>query len=275
MTGWIIYSKEDVEKNRYYIQMYVEKFKKFNVDIQTVVVQDIENINKFIKNNKPDFAINRSRFEDIAKKLESIGVRVFNNSKVTKIANDKAVTYKLLKNVVPFMPVKYKENEIISGIKSNDFSYPYVIKSCGGHGGSQVFMVEDDESMAEAAGQMKDEKYLIQQCCSDLGKDVRVYIIGNQIVASMLRTSTESFKSNYSLGGKAELYELNEEEKNMVIAITKKLPIDFGGIDFTFHNGKAVFNEIEDAVGARMLYNVAGIDIVQMFIDYIAKLLGI
>lgn len=275
MTGWIIYSKEDVEKNKYYIQMYVDKFKKYNVDIQTIVVQDIENIEEFIKNNRPDFAINRSRFEDIAAKLQNTGVRVFNSSQVTRVANDKAETYEFLKDTVSFMPVKCEEREIISGIESNGFSFPYVVKSCGGHGGSQVFMATDNESLEEAVRQMNGEKYLVQQCCSDLGKDVRIYIIGNEIVTAMLRTSTESFKSNYSLGGKAEVYELNEKEERMVKAIIKKLPIDFGGIDFTFHNGKAVFNEIEDAVGARMLYNVAGIDIVQIFINYIVEVLGI
>ena len=33
----------------------------------------------------------------------------------------------------------------------------------------------------------------------------------------------------------------------MVKQILNKFKIDYGGIDFTFHNGKAVFNEIEDA----------------------------
>lgn len=55
----------------------------------------------------------------------------------------------------------------------------------------------------------------------------------------------------------------------MVKQILNKFQIDYGGIDFTFHNGKAVFNEIEDAVGARMLYSVCDIDIAKLFVDYI------
>ena len=275
MTGWIIYSKEDVEKNKRYIQMYVEKFAKFHVKIKTVIIQEIIDIENLLEIDNPKFAINRSRENDIAKELEKRGVRVFNSSKVTEIANNKAATYELLKNVVPFMPVRYGRKKIISGIWGSHFSYPYIIKSCSGHGGSQVFMVSDEKTEREALSFLQGEDYLIQKSCSDLGKDVRVYVVGNKIVASMLRTSTESFKSNYSLGGKAEVYELNEEEKRMVKAITEKLPMDYAGIDFIFHNGRAVFNEIEDAVGARMLYAVAGPDIVSLFVDYIVQVLGI
>ena len=199
----------------------------------------------------------------------------FNSSIVTDIANDKVKTYEFLKGVVPFLPVRCEGKEIYSEIEGNDFVYPYVLKSCSGHGGSQVFMVANNDERQEAINQLNGDKYLIQQCCSDLGKDVRVYILNNEIVAAVLRTSTKSFKSNYSLGGNVQLYKLNDEEKNMVEHILEKLHLDYAGIDFTFHNGKAVFNEIEDAVGARMLYQVSDIDIVNEFAQEITKALGV
>ena len=37
------------------------------------------------------------------------------------------------------------------------------------------------------------------------------------------------------------------------------------------HNGKWVLNEIEDAVGARMLYSLADFDIVKEYAAYIAE----
>ena len=65
---------------------------------------------------------------------------------------------------------------------------------------------------------------------------------------------------------------LNEEEKNKVnriIELVTPLGADYYGIDFVFDNGKAVFNELEDAVGARMIYANTEIDIIGMYIDYI------
>ena len=138
----------------------------------------------------------------------------------------------------------------------------------------QVFLVNNSKEEEQAVKAMNGQEYVVQQCCSDLGRDVRVYIIGNKIIKAVLRTSTESFKSNYSLGGKVQEYTLNNEEKAMVERIVDKLPLDYAGIDFTFNNGKAVFNEIEDAVGARMLYQVSDIDIVEMYIKYILEQLS-
>lgn len=41
---------------------------------------------------------------------------------------------------------------------------------------------------------IENDKFVKQQCCTDLGKDVRVYIIGNKVVAAVLRTSEKALK---------------------------------------------------------------------------------
>ena len=88
------------------------------------------------------------------------------------------------------------------------------------------------------------------------------------MVAAVLRES-DDFRSNYSLGGKATATELTEKEKEIVDKITKIINIDYAGIDLIYHNGEPVFNEIEDPVGARMLYENTDIDIVEIFVKYI------
>lgn len=266
--GWVIYSREDAEKNKGFIRMLKEDFDQYDVELKLVILEEIDKPEVFVKNANIDFAINRSRNSYIAELLEKREIRVFNNSMVTDIANNKGKNYKYLEGIVPFLPIIYQREVIGSHESIRDFTYPYVIKSCCGHGGSQVFLVHNEDEKKQALSKIKD-KYVIQKLCSDIGKDVRVYVIGNKIVKAVLRTSKESFKSNYSLGGSAREYNLNNYEIAMVKQILNKFKIDYGGIDFTFHNGKAVFNEIEDAVGARMLYSVCDIDIAKLFVDYI------
>lgn len=259
MNGWIIYSRKDFEKNQRFIDLLRESFEPYDIQLELVVLE--QGIPKKI----PDFAVNRSRDGKVANYLEKKGVRVFNNSQVTKIANDKEKTYRFLKGSVPYMAVE--------GIQTppDGLQYPYVIKSCFGHGGSQVFLVHNKEEEVQVLRRLKGEKYLKQKLASDIGKDVRVYIIGNKIIAAMLRTSTESFKSNYTLGGSARQYQLSTEEIHMVNTILEKMPMDYGGIDFIFHQGKPVFNEIEDAVGARMLYENTDIHSIKLFAEYIVE----
>lgn len=42
MIGWLIYSTVDVEKNKYYIQMYKDKFKEHFIEIKLVIVEELE-----------------------------------------------------------------------------------------------------------------------------------------------------------------------------------------------------------------------------------------
>ena len=43
------------------------------------------------------------------------------------------------------------------------------------------------------------------------------------------------------------------------------------GIDFVFHKGRMIFNEIEDVAGARSLYSLTDYDIVDDYISYIQE----
>lgn len=87
----------------------------------------------------------------------------------------------------------------------------------------------------------------------------------------MLRISDKDFRSNFCLGGMAEVYNLSDEEVEKVEKVIRLFDFDFVGIDFIFNNGKMVFNEIEDVVGSRMVYTYTNIDIVEMYVDYILE----
>ena len=92
-----------------------------------------------------------------------------------------------------------------------------------------------------------------------------------KIICAVLRKRETDFRSNYCLGGTAEIYNLNESEKALVYKIASRIKYDYIGIDFVFDGGKAVFNEIEDAVGARMVYDKTDIDILRLYCEYIKK----
>ena len=66
-------------------------------------------------------------------------------------------------------------------------------------------------------------------------------------------------------------YKLSASEEALVLKIASLLKFDYIGIDFVFNKGKIVFNEIEDSVGARMVYEKTDIDILRLYCDYIKK----
>ena len=68
------------------------------------------------------------------------------------------------------------------------------------------------------------------------------------------------------------MYFLKAVEQELVQKIIDLFDFDMVGIDFILDdNGNLVFNEIEDVVGARMLYQCSDIDIVKEYLCYISK----
>ena len=99
-----------------------------------------------------------------------------------------------------------------------------------------------------------------------------MYVLGDTILAAVCRTAKEGFKSNYSLGGEVSLYTLSDENISFVKKIMEQFSFGLVGIDFLVdEKGKFLFNEIEDVVGARMLYQLTSINLVEKYLQFILE----
>lgn len=143
-----------------------------------------------------------------------------------------------------------------------------VVKSVSGHGGTEVFLVENQEFDPRMLTIESD--FVIQPLVGNKHQDLRVYVLGKEILACVLRTAKEGFKSNFSLGGNVELYQLTEEQEENINRITALFDFGLVGIDFIVaDDGTLLFNEIEDVVGARMLYQCTDINLVKKYLSFI------
>lgn len=237
MNGVLIYTKEEAQRNRF----AVNKFKE-NLGVNLV--------DESYKGNA-DFVINRTNDYKIAEYFEQKGIRVFNPSSLSRLANDKQLCYEFMEdNGVEIMPIHYE-------------GVPVVKKKIDGHGGTEVEMLTATEEFQKG--------YVYQKPCDTLGRDLRVWVLGGEIVTAILRESKTDFRSNFCLGGSAVPYTLSSDEKRLVKKITALVKSDYIGIDFIFNDGRLVFNEIEDTVGARMVYDQTDIDILSLYCDYIKE----
>ncbi len=259
--GWLIYEKDGAQKNQWFISRLIEEFRLAGVELSLYILQ--ENQREFI-GETPDFAIVRAIAPYINKTLETCGVRVFNNSETAKTACDKWQTFQKCKewNIPLLDTVKHGEK----------MDFPCVMKSRNGHGGAEVFWIENEEQAREIIEKNPNETgYIFQKINEILGKDMRVYAIGGEIVASVMRTSKQDFRSNFSLGGKVGSVKADETQKQIVKTLYEKLSFDYIGIDFLPTKTGWVLNEIEDSAGARMLYSCTDIDIVKLFVAHVLK----
>lgn len=285
MVGWLIYSQADVEKNKYYIRFYLEEGKKRNMDICLVLSEDLK---AGIKGNRwfitvkdekvpyPDFAVCRTIYPLLNKQLEALGIPVFNNSMVAEICNNKAKTYQYVAQLnIPMIDTEFcKYSQLENRLSA--ITEPTVVKAVAGHGGSQVFLLNPGQSTdverhkKHIIENMKGADAVLQPLTGSRHQDLRVYVIGKEIIGCVLRTARQGFKSNYSLGGEVRTYSLSPEETKLAEKIINLFDFGLVGIDFLIGNqGELFFNEIEDVVGARMLYQCTDINLVGLYLDYI------
>lgn len=243
MLGYLIYDEKDVHRgtNYNFISWFIEEANTHGLTLKLVTQHTLPE-------ETPDFVINRSRFHELSLKYNC---KHFNSAKVTEIANDKWLTYENFKNIVPMMKTT---------LASNNKKYPCIYKSRHGHGGTEVYHSSINRDF--------DDGYIAQEIATP-GKDLRVYILNNEVYASIMRTNNQDFKSNYTLGGHGAIHTLTHYEHQIIEKVLDILPITYGGIDLLYHKGQPVLNEIEDPVGAKMLYNLTDLNIVKDYFKII------
>src|SRR5699024_10382671 len=110
---------------------------------------------------------------------------------------------------------------------------------------------------------------------SSYGKDMRLQVVGDQVVASMLRRSSNDFRANVTAGGSMEPYNPTNIEQELAIAATKAIGADFAGVDLLFGpNGYPIISEVNSNAHIRNLFDCTNINVADFIIDYIIQELG-
>lgn len=295
MNAILLYDEVDICKNQWFINHFIDEASKQGISLILLKSSELYSISNMPNNNsfdwskiifKPDFVINRSRDSYLSSLLENEGIKSYNSSEVIKIANNKDLTYKYFQSMdIECLPYICNSIDNFLSLPRNEFltsisvlGYPLVLKPTDGHGGKDISLVTNNTTLIETLSSLyvtdKSRNFIIQKFASDPGLDLRVYVMGNKILAGILRSSISDFRSNFSLGGQAALHNLSKEESELVARISSAFNSDFIGIDFVYNNGMPILNEIEDAVGCRMLYSSTDIDVIPLYLNHIQNSLS-
>lgn len=242
MKGVVLYTPQEAQRNAFSVDLFQSELP---VQLAPPTYR-----------GPADFVINRSNDPAPAQFYEARGVRVFNPAAFTELANDKDACYRYMAaNGVPILPIDYK-------------TPPLVVKPKNGRGGQGVRLITGGEIP-------KDPNFVYQKAADTPGRDLRVWVLGGKIITAALRISDTDFRANYCLGGRAVLHTLTEEEKRLVQKVIALVQGDYYAVDLLFDGGHPVFNELEDAVGARMVYDLTKIDILRLYCKYVRNVLSL
>lgn len=304
----LIYDSEGAKKNASYIKMHFDYGNKLGIEFVLIIIDKAKKQTEDLFHNissYPRYAIVRTINTELSLFLEKNGVTIFNNYEISKLANNKYLAIDFVKkntdipylesklfsyheldeilgNSVYELDEKLKDENQKSGKNQKNANYEldeklknknheFVIKSLDGHGGNEVFLSSDSFDLISK--KLTKKHFLIQPYLKNAKEDVRVFVVFNKIYACVKRRAVSDFKSNFSLGGEVSFYIPPQKLVSYVNQLFELLDFSFAGIDFLIdENGDYIFNEIEDVVGARMLYNTSKeLDILYDFLVELQK----
>ncbi len=231
----------------------------------------------------PDFVLFWDKDIRLATALENMGLRLFNNARAIGLCDDKSMTHLSLAGSIP-MPKTICAPMTYQNIGYNDLSFvkkatdvlglPMVIKECFGSFGGQVYLANTLKEATERIASLAGTPFIMQEFIrSSFGRDIRLQVVGDRVVAAMLRyNDAGDFRANITAGGKMKPYIPTEAQTKIAVLACQKLGLDFAGVDLLFgENDEPVLCEINSNAHFKNLYDCTGVNVAESILCYIAK----
>jgi RimK family alpha-L-glutamate ligase len=214
---------------------------------------------------------------DALHRLEDLGVCVVNSAESIERAVDKYYTSTLLEDAglpTPRTVITESSKEAMEAFE--ELGGDVVVKSLFGSLGAGMTRLSDPEVAYRIfkALELTRSVYYLQEFIPHGGEDVRAFVVGGEVVASMKRRA-DGWKTNLSAGGRAEPFELGEDLAELSLRATEKIGLDYSGVDLLRSkvDGRAYIVELNSTPGWEGLQSVSEADVAGRLLDHIQDML--
>ena len=221
-------------------------------------------------------SISYSRGLYISRIFEAHSVPVVNSSAVAERCGDKYVTSQILaQNGIPTPRVymAFDEESALGAIEA--MGYPCVLKPVVGSWGRLLAKVEN-RHMAESLIEHKSslgvnhQVFYIQEYINKPGRDIRAFVIGNECICAIYRSS-ENWITNTARGGVATNCPVTDEIAELCQRAARAVGGGLLALDlFETDNGLTI-NEINHTMEFRNSITTTGVNIPEKMVDYVLR----
>ncbi|WP_047984045.1 ATP-grasp domain-containing protein [Ornithinibacillus californiensis] len=291
--GWIIYNG-NLPGNKFldFAEMLQEAAEKHHSTAYIIKNNDVlvtlgsERLDLLTEYERPDYVIFTDKDIYLARQLEQLGIPVFNSSQVIETSDDKIATYQVLakhklpipKTIVAPKVFYNREEKYLPNLEMiiSHLGLPLIVKEAFGSFGEQVHLVHSKEELKNKIVELYGKPFMFQEfIATSKGMDIRIQVVGDQVVAAMKRIATNDFRANITTGGVMERYEPSEKAKEIALAASKSIGADFCGIDLLFGEDDTYYVcEINSNAHIRNLLDCTGINAADAMVEYILNKLG-
>ena len=213
----------------------------------------------------------------VLRQFEMMGVYPLNESVAIGRSRDKLRSLQLLSRRGVGLPVTGFANspDDTQDLLAIAGGAPVVIKLLEGTQGVGVVLAETPkaaESVVEAFRGLG-ANFMVQEFIKEAaGADIRCFVIGDKVVASMKRQGREGeFRSNLHRGGSASLIRITPEERSTAVRSARVMGLNVAGVDLLRSNHGPVVMEVNSSPGLEGIEKATQKDIASMIIEFIEK----
>lgn len=213
----------------------------------------------------------------IVRQLEMQGVYTVSSSIAISRSRDKLRSLQLLAKAGVGIPktVVSRNSTDIDNLLEKVGGMPVIIKLARGTHGNGVVLAETKKaakSVLQAFYLTNEDgtNILLQEFVEEsAGTDIRAFVVGGRVVASMKRQSLDDdFRSNLHKGGEGTKIKLTEEEKKMAIKAAKAMGLNVAGVDLMRSGRGPLILEVNASPGFG-IEKVTGRDVATAIVEYI------
>ena len=213
----------------------------------------------------------------VVRQFEMMGVFPANESQAISRSRDKLRCLQLLSREGIGLPVTgfAHSTKDVDGLIDIVGGAPLVVKLLEGTQGIGVVLTETRkaaESVIEAFRGL-DANILVQEFIKEsAGSDIRCFVIGDKVVAAMMRTAAPGeFRSNIHRGGKGEKIRLTPEERSTAVRAAKTMGLKVAGVDIMRSNHGPLVLEVNSSPGLEGIEKATEVNVAEAVIRFIEK----
>ncbi|WP_439651254.1 30S ribosomal protein S6--L-glutamate ligase [Microbulbifer sediminum] len=215
----------------------------------------------------------------LTRHFESLGVFALNGSAAISQSRDKLFSLQLLQQAALNIPTSGFAN---SPVDTNELiemvgGAPLIVKLLEGSQGRGVVLAETRKAAESVINAFKSLKanLLVQEFIREAqGKDLRLFVIDNKVVASIQREAAPGeFRANIHQGGTASVVKVTPEEKRLAIKAAKTLGLKVAGVDIIRSKKGPLLLEVNSSPGLEGIESATRKDVAGNMIMSIEKAL--
>lgn len=219
-------------------------------------------------------SISYSRGVYISKIFEANGVPVVNTPAVAERCGDKYVTSQILASAgiaTPKVYMAFDEEAALQAVEA--MGYPCVLKPVVGSWGRLLAKVENRhtaESLIEHKSTLgvNHQVFYIQEYINKPGRDIRSFVIGDQPICAIYRSS-ENWITNTARGGQASNCPMTPELTDICQKTAQAIGGGLLAIDVFETESGFTINEVNHTMEFRNSIATTGVNIPEKMVDYV------